>query len=91
MNNTIALPTLREAYPAEPTYRTERTDYDIPEIAIGFGRRFGNQKIPKDFGTTTLGAVTYRRVDPLREPFQVADRRLQARLEALCETLSAKY
>lgn len=68
-----------------------RTDYDIPEVAIGYGLRFGSRVAAKDFGATTLGAVTYRRVDPLREPFQVADRRLQTRLEALCETLSAKY
>lgn len=80
----------------EVSYGTNRTDYDIPEIAIGFGQRFGSRVAAKDHGTTTLGAagsttVTYRRVDPLREPFQVADRRLQSRLDALCETLRAKY
>jgi hypothetical protein len=74
--------------------RMADVDYDIPEIAIGFGR------IPaanlrhtqrKDFSTNTLGDVTFRRVDPLREPFQVADVRLQMRLESLCEALRAKY
>ncbi len=88
MNNTIAVPALHEAL---STDRTNRADYDIPEIAIGFGLHFGNPARAKDFGATTLGAVTYRRVDPLREPFQVADRRLQSRLESLCETLRAKY
>ena len=66
-------------------------DHDIREIAIGFGRQFGNRSAKPDFGTTTLGEVTFRRVDPLRDPFQVADARLQTRLESLCETLRAKY
>ncbi len=66
-------------------------DHDIREIAIGFGRQFGPAATSRDFGTATLGSVTFRRVDPLREPFQVADARLQSRLEALCETLRAKY
>ncbi|HET6401833.1 MAG TPA: hypothetical protein VFH95_10580 [Candidatus Kapabacteria bacterium] len=79
--------------PAFPdlTYRTARTDYDLPELATIFGQPDSATKQRKDFGATTLGAVTYRRVDPLREPFQVADRRLQTRLESLCETLRAKY
>jgi hypothetical protein len=66
-------------------------DHDIREIAVGFGRQFGNRTAKPDFSTTTLGEVTFRRVDPLRDPFQVADARLQTRLESLCETLRAKY
>jgi hypothetical protein len=66
-------------------------DHDIREIAVGFGKHFGSQSKSQDFGTTTLGEVTFRRVDPLRDPFQVADARLQSRLESLCETLRAKY
>ena len=44
-----------------------------------------------DFDTTTYGRVSFRRVDPLYESSIVADARLQERLEALCETLRAKY
>jgi hypothetical protein len=66
-------------------------DCDIREIAVGFGRQFGNRTTKPDFGTTTLGEMTFRRVDPLHDPFQVADARLQTRLESLCETLRAKY
>lgn len=87
MNNSISE---KQSSP-DVTYRTGRTDYDIAEVAIGFGREFGNQSASRDFRSSTLGSVTFRRVDPLREPFQVADRRLQTRLEALCETLRAKY
>jgi hypothetical protein len=65
-------------------------DHDIAEVAIGFGQHFGNPR-RRDFGATTFSDVTYRRVDPLREPFEVADARLQTRLETLCETLRAKY
>lgn len=64
---------------------------DIEEVAIGFGRAFADRVPIADFGTTTRGPVTYRKVDPLREPFEVADRRLQVRLETLCEALRAKY
>jgi hypothetical protein len=63
----------------------------MAEIAIGFGQQFGHRSKKADFGTTILGDVTYRRADPLRDPFQVADARLQTRLESLCETLRAKY
>jgi hypothetical protein len=44
-----------------------------------------------DFGATTIADITYRRIDPLREPLIVADERLQSRLETLCENLRAKY
>ena len=92
MNNSILeKPAFRETYLADSSHGTDRTDYDIAEVAIGFGQRFGSRAKGTDFGATTLGAVTFRRVDPLHEPFQVADRRLQRRLEALCETLRAKY
>jgi hypothetical protein len=67
------------------------TDHDIREVAMGFGQHFGDRTKRQDFGTTTLAEVTFRRVDPLRDPFQVADARLQTRLESLCETLRAKY
>jgi hypothetical protein len=67
------------------------TDHDIREIAMGFGQQFGTRSQRPDFGATTFGEVTFRRVDPLRDPFQVADARLQTRLESLCETLRAKY
>ncbi len=66
-------------------------DHDIREIAVGFGQHFGSRLKNSDFGTTTHGEVTFRRVDPLRDPFQVADARLQTRLESLCESLRAKY
>jgi hypothetical protein len=65
--------------------------HDIREIAVGFGLHFGSRLKNSDFGTTTHGEVTFRRVDPLRDPFQVADARLQTRLESLCESLRAKY
>jgi hypothetical protein len=44
-----------------------------------------------DYDTTTVGEITYMRVDPLREATVTADTRLQKRLESLCETLRAKY
>lgn len=87
MNNSI----LEKPASLDVACRSNRMDYDVAEIAIGFGRQFGNNSAVQDFRATTLGSVTFRRVDPLREPFEVADRRLQLRLEALCETLRAKY
>jgi hypothetical protein len=71
--------------------KTDRTDYDMPEIAMGINQYFGHSSKSTDLGTTTFGEVTFRRVDPLRDPFQVADARLQSRLESLCESLRAKY
>ncbi len=82
-------PTLRES--TRPLHKSDRTDYDMPEIAMGINHYFGRSSKSADFGTTTFGEVTFRRVDPLRDPFQVADARLQTRLESLCETLRAKY
>jgi hypothetical protein len=68
-------------------------DHDIAEIAIGFGRHNANllHGTNTDYHTATTGPVTFRRVDPLREPLHVADARLQKHLESLCETLRAKY
>ncbi|HWF43770.1 MAG TPA: hypothetical protein VG537_03920 [Candidatus Kapabacteria bacterium] len=68
-------------------------DHDIAEIAIGFGRHSTTllHGANTDYRTTTAGPVTFRRVDPLREPLRVADARLQKHLESLCETLRAKY
>ena len=65
-------------------------DRDIAEVAIGMGKMLG-ARTARDFGTTTFGEVTYRKVDPLEEPFRVADARLQVRLEELCDLLRAKY
>ncbi len=93
MNNAM----IETLSPGRVTHRVSRVDdrsshdHDIREIAVGFGQHFGNRLKGSDFGTTTLGEVTFRRVDPLRDPFQVADARLQTRLESLCETLRAKY
>ena len=74
------------------------TDRDIPEIALRFGQQYrsGQSAILTptdcpDFKTSTFGEVTFRRVDPLREPLIVADQRLQKKLEVLCDTLRAKY
>ena len=97
MNNlSIETQIINRERNSDPTSRRNdrspmANDHDIREIAVGFGRQFGNRTAKPDFGTTTLGEVTYRRVDPLRDPFQVADSRLQTRLESLCETLRAKY
>ncbi len=87
LDKRIAGPMLR------PAHAVVSLDHDIAEIAIGFGRRFGAapRAAAQDFGAATQGGVTFRKVDPLREPFEVADRRLQSRLETLCETLRAKY
>ena len=71
------------------TYGTYRTDCDIPEMAAAFAMR--SAKRTTDITTTTFGDITFRKVDPLREPLKVADTRLQQRLETLCETLRAKY
>ncbi|MDP4200020.1 MAG: hypothetical protein Q8922_07470 [Bacteroidota bacterium] len=72
----------------------DRVDYDLLEVAIGFAKnrihRLSSSECA-DFGTTTFGDVTFRRLDPLEEPFRVADTRLQSRLESLCESLRAKY
>jgi hypothetical protein len=97
MNNVaIETQTLSSDHLINRTSRTDgrsshAMDHDIHEIAVGFGQHFGNRLKGLDFGTTTSGEVTFRRVDPLRDPFQVADTRLQTRLESLCETLRAKY
>jgi hypothetical protein len=92
MNTSIIeSPALMRTQQTNLTQRADRTDYDMQEIAAGFGKQFGSRTTKPDFGTTTLGEVTFRRVDPLRDPFQVADARLQTRLESLCETLRAKY
>jgi hypothetical protein len=74
--------------------RDERMDYDVREIAIGFGEERPQSLSSAEcagYGSTTLGDITYLRIDPLRAPFRVADTRLQSRLEALCETLRARY
>jgi hypothetical protein len=67
-------------------------DHDIEAVARCFGaaQPLLNGEI-ENFGATTFADTTFRRVDPLREPIQVADDRLQSRLETLCETLRAKY
>jgi len=93
-NSTLEIPDYTDNCLVAPMPRMADVDHDIPEIAIAFGRipsiQFAQSR-RRDFGTTTHGDVTFRRVDPLREPFQVADMRLQSRLESLCETLRAKY
>jgi hypothetical protein len=72
--------------------RKESLDHDIEEVARHFGaERPRSIRDFADFSTTTIAEITFRRIDPLREPLQVADERLQSRLEALCETLRAKY
>jgi hypothetical protein len=93
-NSTIEIQSYTDNCLAPAMPRTANVDHDIPEMAIGFGRvatQQSGQSRRMDFGTTTLGEVTFHRVDPLREPFKVADGRLQSRLESLCETLRAKY
>ncbi len=89
MKNTIENPQFTNECAMEVLPKPISVDHDVAHIAIGFGQKLGG--VRKDFGTTTMGEVTYRRVDPLREPFAVADARLQSRLEELCETLRAKY
>ena len=82
-------PTLTEATPV-----LRIPNHDIPELAIGFGHeqpsRFLSREV-NDYRSSTVGPVTFRRVDPLREPLKVADIRLQKHLESLCESLRAKY
>lgn len=81
--------------------RTGLTELDIQEVVQQFAARPATSARSigtlladvqtNDFGTTTAAEITYMRVDPLREVTVTADERLQARLEALCETLRAKY
>ncbi|HEY3874535.1 MAG TPA: hypothetical protein VGM92_03590 [Candidatus Kapabacteria bacterium] len=81
---------MTQATTASSLLRGRSLDHDIEAVAVGFGKRFASRLTGGEFGTTTNG-VTYRRVDPLREAFEVADTRLQSRLETLCEALRAKY
>jgi len=96
-NTTIETPSFMEATVAPLSVRPLLPHHDIAEVAIGFGRQVTAQRRAADFGATTFGDLTFRRVDPpmrndpLREPLKVADQRLQVRLEELCETLRAKY
>ena len=93
MKQTIEHPQFTTEAPVDVMPKAVSVDHDVAAIAIGFGQKLGAQLggPRRDFGTTTMGEVTFRKVDPLREPFRVADARLQVRLEELCETLRAKY
>jgi hypothetical protein len=80
---------------------TGLTEFDIQEVVQQFAvrpeiaaRSIGSllaDVSTNDYDTTTVGEITYMRVDPLREATVTADARLQKRLEMLCETLRAKY
>ena len=62
------------AHPTHMTMTSARSPLVLASIS-------GNRLKKLDFNTTTLGEVTFRRVDLLRDPFQVADARLQTRLD----------
>jgi hypothetical protein len=88
--------------------RTSATDqavqHDMQEVAARFNRpqvaSFGVETLLKtgaqnsDFNTTTMGKVTFRRVEPLtasRAEIVTADERLQAHLVSLCDSLRSRY
>jgi hypothetical protein len=84
---------------------TERSiERDMPEVAARFNRpqvaAFGVETLLKtgaansDFNTTTMGKVTFRRVEPLtanRAEIVTADERLQSKLQLLCDSLRSRY
>jgi hypothetical protein len=88
--------------------RTSATDqavqHDMQEVAARFNRpqvaSFGVETLLKtgaqnsDFNTTTMGKVTFRRVEALtasRAEIVTADERLQAHLVSLCDSLRSRY
>lgn len=88
--------------PREPEVKT--FDHDIEEVAVRFSRpataAYGVKTVlsggtPNDnFGTTTMGPVTFRNVAPLehhRSTVVTASQELQQRLEMLCDSLRSKY
>jgi hypothetical protein len=96
--------------PAKPEIqaRTSVTDqavqHDMQEVAARFNRpqvaAFGVETLLKtgaqnsDFNTTTMGKVTFRRVEALtasRAEIVTADERLQSKLEMLCDSLRSRY
>jgi hypothetical protein len=96
--------------PAKPEIqaRTSATDqavqHDMQEVAARFNRpqvaAFGVETLLKtgaqnsDFNTTTMGKVTFRRVEALtasRAEIVTADERLQAHLVSLCDSLRSRY
>jgi len=67
-NTTIETPSFMEATVAPRSVRPLLPHHDIAEVAIGFGRQAAAQRRAADFGTTTFGDLTFRRVDPPSPP-----------------------
>ena len=103
----ITAPTKAPAKP-EIQARTSATDqavqHDMQEVAARFNRpqvaAFGVETLLKtgaqnsDFNTTTMGKVTFRRVEPLtanRAQIVTSDEQLQSKLEMLCDSLRSRY
>ena len=96
--------------PAKPEIqaRTTATDqavqHDMQEVAARFNRpqvaAFGVETLLRtgaqnsDFNTTTMGKVTFRRVEALtanRAQIVTSDEQLQSKLEMLCDSLRSRY
>ena len=69
--------------------RKDSLDRDIPEVAQLFGAETSHASVGDQHQEfARLGGF---RMDPIREPFIVADERLQSRLQALCDALRVRY
>ncbi len=103
---TPAKPAVRPEIQARTTATDQAVQHDMQEVAARFNRpqvaAFGVETLLKtgaqnsDFNTTTMGKVTFRRVEALaltasRAEIVTADERLQAHLVSLCDSLRSRY
>lgn len=97
-------PTAKSEIQARTTATDQAVQHDMQEVAARFNRpqvaAFGVETLLKtgaansDFNTTTMGKVTFRRVEALtanRAQIVTSDEQLQSKLEMLCDSLRSRY
>ena len=97
-------PTAKSEIQARTTATDQAVQHDMQEVAARFNRpqvaAFGVETLLRtgaqnsDFNTTTMGKVTFRRVEALtanRAQIVTSDEQLQSKLEMLCDSLRSRY
>ena len=97
-------PTAKSEIQARTTATDQAVQHDMQEVAARFNRpqvaAFGVETFLRtgaqnsDFNTTTMGKVTFRRVEALtanRAQIVTSDEQLQSKLEMLCDSLRSRY
>lgn len=105
----VVKPIAKPEIQARTTATDQAVQHDMQEVAARFNQpalgrpqvaAFGVETLLRtgaqnsDFNTTTMGKVTFRRVEPLtanRAEIVTADERLQAHLVSLCDSLRSRY